>query len=413
MKISNLYNVAGAYIELKAYEKAYDYFNQMLELSRESAEKSNMHTAYKGFAITSVETKQHERALAYIIKAEEYLPFVEGVLYHVDHHLLKAQILSELDQTTKALEEVSIAEQKLPKDQLNNSTGFGLSILRYKSQFFGELGQYQKAYEIGKEYIEGYIENRTVEKDQSVSKLRVAFDVERNENLNKILEKDNEIKALQLKQSKNEQQIQTFLLIGLTILSLGLIFVMYRQLHARRHFKIVAQTDSLTNLFNRKYALAKGTAMMEEQLKSRPDETLAAEGKAAERKVSVMVFDLDEFKSINDNYGHSAGDQVLKSVAAVSKNCLRDTDVMARMGGEEFLVILPGVVLETAQLIAERLRQRLADQPQQSEQNRFNVTASFGIATAVDEETFEALIQRADKAMHQAKANGRNCVEVA
>ncbi|MFT5162404.1 MAG: diguanylate cyclase (GGDEF)-like protein [Alteromonadaceae bacterium] len=400
LEIASLYNLAGTYLELKAYSEANSYFDKMLAKSKASTEKSNMYAAYKGFARSSNENKQYERALAYIKKAEEFLPFVEGVMYQVEFYQVKADILSHLDQTNKALEVLSIAEKLMPKDQLNNTSGFGLMLLDLKSRFYADLGQYQRGYELLKEYSDGYEKSRTTQRDAVLGKLRVAFDVERNESLNKILEKDNQIKALQLRQAKSEQQIQTFFLVALTVLSMGLIFVMYRQLNSRRKLKLIAQTDSLTDLYNRGYALAKGEELVNEQGKTK-------------QQISVMLFDLDNFKQVNDTYGHSAGDAVLKNISEVSQSCLRDSDIMARIGGEEFLAILPGVAIETAQLIAERLKEKLAAQQQEFEQNRFSVTASFGVAMAQTGETFEALTQRADKAMYLAKENGRNCVEVA
>lgn len=400
LSINSLFNLAHAYVDMKDYDKANFYFNQMLSDSKASTEKSNMYSAYKGFAVVGLKSGQYERALAYLQKAEEYLPYIEGVMSQFHHYYMKADILTQMEQTNKALEAYVIAEQKLPNEQKSNDKLFGLGMLRIKAQLNANQGMYKQGYELLDSYNEGYTKFRTLEKDKTEGKLRIAFDVERNQSRNRMLEKENQIKVLQLKQAKSEQQIQTFFLVALALLSLGLIFVMYRQLHSRRQLKTIAETDSLTNLSNRRYALAKGAELVDE---SSNDQI----------KVSVMLFDLDHFKSVNDTYGHGAGDEVLKSIAATTKSCLRDSDVMARIGGEEFLAILPGVSIDTAQLIAERLKDKLAAQEQQSEEERFHVTASFGVAMADGAESFEALIRRADKAMYQAKANGRNCVEVA
>ncbi|MFT4926582.1 MAG: diguanylate cyclase (GGDEF)-like protein [Phenylobacterium sp.] len=399
LKIITLYNIAVLYIEEEDPKNANVYFNQMLIESKASGIRSDQYMAYKGFAMSSRLAKQPERAMAYMLKAEELFDSIEGVFMRVEHHSVKAEIFSSLDLPNKALEQLSIAEKLMPKEQLNNNNRAGLRILRLKSQFYSELGQYRRAYELSREYNQGYEQWRSQEKDKTVGRLSVAFDVERNEARNAILEKENEIKALQLKQAKNEQQIQTFFLVALALLSLGLIVVMYRQLHSRRQLKLIAETDSLTDLYNRRYALATGGRLVDEK-------------NGEPQKVSIMMFDLDDFKSINDTYGHNAGDQVLKVISQVSKGCLRDSDTMARIGGEEFLAILPGVTIDTAQLIAERLKDKLAGQQHQFDDDSFAVTASFGVAMANGQESFEALMQRADKAMYLAKDNGRNCVEV-
>jgi diguanylate cyclase (GGDEF)-like protein len=398
--IVSLYNVGSLYIRLKAYDKANLHFEEMLIQSKESTEKSNMYIAYKGYALSVMEAGNDERALSYMNKAQEYLPYVQEVILQFEHYVVKADLLNKLDFTNKAVEELSIAEQILPKDLLNNENNSGLIILGRKSKFYAELGQYQYAFEMLTSYMEGYKKLRSKEKEEKVLKNRVNFDVQRNEIRNQMLEKDNKIKALQLKQATSEQQIQTFFLIALALLSLGLIVGMYRQIHARRELKSIAETDGLTELFNRRYAFASG-------------ENLAKTCKESDSPLSVILFDLDEFKDINDTYGHPAGDFVLKNIGEISKACLRGSDIMARVGGEEFLAILPGVKLEMAEFIAGRLKEKMEHFEQAFEDNSFYVTASFGVAVANEDDDFEKLIQRADKALYQAKDNGRNCVALA
>jgi diguanylate cyclase (GGDEF)-like protein len=121
--------------------------------------------------------------------------------------------------------------------------------------------------------------------------------------------------------------------------------------------------------------------------------------------------DLDHFKRINDQYGHSAGDRALVRVAATFERHLRPYDLAARYGGEEFLIVLPGTTLEAAAVTAERIRQdigeiRLTECPS-------GVAASLGVAGWKTGETPEALIRRADDALYNAKRSGRNRVEVA
>ncbi len=398
--IVSLYNAALTNIQLKRYDVANVLFGEMLEQSKGSTEKSNMYTAYKGFAISAREAGQYERGFNYLAKAEEYLPYVQHVMQRFEHHMIKAQLLNALEQTNKALEELAIAERLLPEEMHGSSSIHGLGIYRAKSRFFAELNQYEQAYQWLEKFTKGFVEYRDKEREDKALKLRMSFDSERNEVRNQMLEKENEIKALQLKQADSERQIQTFFLVALALLSLVLIFVMYRQFHARRQLKNYAETDSLTELFNRRYAFTNG-------------ETLVKQCKQTERAFSIFLFDLDHFKSINDTYGHPAGDLVLKAVADISKSCLRGTDVLARIGGEEFVAILPGVDLDMAEFIATRLRERLESSEQEFQGARFSVTASFGVACLRQGEDFELLTQRADKALYMAKDNGRNCVALA
>jgi diguanylate cyclase (GGDEF)-like protein len=130
--------------------------------------------------------------------------------------------------------------------------------------------------------------------------------------------------------------------------------------------------------------------------------------------LSVVLCDFDHFKEINDTYGHLTGDAVLREGAAVLRRCLRNTDVLGRYGGEEFLALLPQVDLAAGQAAAERLRQGLESHPVRlAEGAEVRITASFGVA-ARDElgeaQSSDLLVSLADRRLYEAKAGGRNCV---
>ena len=169
---------------------------------------------------------------------------------------------------------------------------------------------------------------------------------------------------------------------------------------ARENLRQQALHDALTGIANRGAAL---------------DALRCALSRAARERgpVALLMCDVDRFKSINDRFGHPAGDQVLCEAAMRMRSAVRAYDVVGRYGGEEFLVILPGTSLEGARAQAERLREALADAPFQLEGGPMRVTCSFGVAwrDIVFEEDGSALIREADQALYQAKANGRNRVE--
>jgi len=130
------------------------------------------------------------------------------------------------------------------------------------------------------------------------------------------------------------------------------------------------------------------------------------------RDAALLLFDLDHFKRVNDQYGHGIGDRVLRRVAALCRDEIRDIDTLARIGGEEFALLLPETDAAQAAILAERLRQRLVDERIDTGKGAISVTASFGIAPLLngDEEWRQAL-RRADAALYRAKAGGRNRVE--
>ncbi len=157
-----------------------------------------------------------------------------------------------------------------------------------------------------------------------------------------------------------------------------------------------ATTDFLTGLGNRR-------ALMEQM------PIIRAKAARPEEAVSLILFDLDHFKRINDEYGHDAGDSVLMAIGEAAKDHLRPYDYAARMGGEEFCIVLPGADLAAAESVAERLR--LAVESRVVEPlPKGRITCSFGVAQARPSERLQELLLRADAALYTAKDQGRNVV---
>lgn len=128
---------------------------------------------------------------------------------------------------------------------------------------------------------------------------------------------------------------------------------------------------------------------------------------------SLILIDLDNFKSINDNYGHIVGDEVLKNIASILKQYLRDKDIIARIGGEEFAVLLPGVDITIAYKIADRLRTILENRIINVEKNIIRVTASFGIIEVNNSiNSVKELLSSVDRALYRAKKEGKNRVVI-
>lgn len=140
--------------------------------------------------------------------------------------------------------------------------------------------------------------------------------------------------------------------------------------------------------------------------------TLTRRATLASSPLSLIFLDIDHFKRVNDSWGHPAGDQVLIGVARVMEEQVRDGDVVARIGGEEFALLLPGASLPVARAVAERVRQGLAATSFPEPATSVRVTASFGVALHVPDETPKSLMRRADQALYGAKNEGRNRVKV-
>jgi len=163
----------------------------------------------------------------------------------------------------------------------------------------------------------------------------------------------------------------------------------------------IATTDGLTGLWNRRHLL--------ERL-----EAEAARSRRNGRPLCLAILDVDHFKRVNDGHGHPAGDEVLRVLAGLLKEAVRTSDVVGRMGGEEFAILMPETDRAQARLVCERLRRLVAARPVRLPSGEdLRVTLSTGIALLAGEEESDKLISRADAALYGAKAGGRNRVKLA
>ncbi|UOE92128.1 histidine kinase N-terminal 7TM domain-containing protein [Alkalihalobacillus sp. LMS39] len=167
---------------------------------------------------------------------------------------------------------------------------------------------------------------------------------------------------------------------------------------------LLASMDGLTQILNRTFFMKKA-------------EQIITSIKEQEGTISFIMFDIDHFKMVNDTYGHEAGDKVLVEVIHAAKTCLRDTDIIGRYGGEEFIICLPNTSVLDASLIANDIRTLVYEAIITVDSDDIRVTSSFGITT----ESFSfdqppllltTLIQQADKALYEAKHHGRNCIQL-
>ena len=161
----------------------------------------------------------------------------------------------------------------------------------------------------------------------------------------------------------------------------------------------MAITDGLTSLYNRRY--------MESHLS-----TLVEQAAGRGKPLTLLVLDIDFFKSINDTHGHDAGDDVLREFAVRVKKSIRGIDLACRYGGEEFVVVMPETDMAVATMVAERLRRRIATEPFPIHQGGrlIEVTISIGLAALGRDDTAATVLKRADQALYRAKRDGRNRV---
>jgi diguanylate cyclase (GGDEF)-like protein len=265
------------------------------------------------------------------------------------------------------------------------------AIKRAEGQFASAFGYYDMNLTLKKKVLDDQVQ-------KNLAYQRVKFDTQDKANQLSLLEQKN--KNLRMERGLQEGRYQNLILLmtlGLVVLSI-LGAWLARTLKQKNVFRVSSQVDGLTQVSNR----AHFTACAQQAFKN------------AKISVSLVLFDMDFFKKINDTYGHAVGDWVLKAVCATAKTQLHKADAIGRLGGEEFALLLPMCNEEEARALAERCRAAIAAIDTQPSGFHFSISGSFGIATRGMGEpgSFEETLVTADKALYFSKSEGRNRVTV-
>jgi len=178
-------------------------------------------------------------------------------------------------------------------------------------------------------------------------------------------------------------------------LSLEQLKILHRELiEANEKLKIISITDELTGIYNRRFVMD----VLKSEIKIKKERT----------SLSIIMIDIDNFKLINDKFGHGKGDQVIKKVAKLLSDNVRSSDTVGRIGGEEFLILLPDLNIEKTRLIAEKLRILIESQKWE---NKMKVTISGGVYNNNTDETINDILHKVDLCLYSAKNNGKNNIQ--
>lgn len=328
----------------------------------------------------------------------DYMPQVLNTNYPIlnaGFQAAAAEALLKQGDIAAAAKLASAAEQSLPTDRHDPAvlaTYQVLYLLAQAKDNFAKLvlyGEKRRETElaIAKEKASQQLAYQLANNEARLQKQRI-----------QLLDKDNELLTLERNLYQQQAENRYLFLIFISSLSLILAALTYRALTRSKRFRRLAEFDQLTGISNRHHFYQQAS--------------IAAKYCAHnQRPLSVVVFDLDYFKKINDTYGHAMGDWALQQVVACCRNFMRNSDIFGRVGGEEFAIVLPDCTADKAEMLAEICRDAIAAIDTSQFSSPFTLTASFGISEAAQAGyNISALLDTADKALYKAKDNGRNQV---
>jgi diguanylate cyclase (GGDEF)-like protein len=390
-----LHNLGRVDENLHDWDAARQAFTGSLEISRRINYTRGEAYALRGLAAV-------ENATGNPVGALETLKSAQVLQQQTPDARLRAQIqlargiafhkLLRLPESTAALEDaVEVLRQADALGELN-ATYSELAAV------YAETGNWPSAYKRqtdAKQTSDKLLKNQL---DQRFAALKVEFDTAAQEKENAALKRQNEADQKTLAQARSVRHLQAAVILLAVLLVLLLAMLAVFQHRSTLQMHMLAMTDELTGVPNRRAVLGRLDPLLR-----RSDSSACA----------TLIIDIDHFKAINDQHGHPAGDEVLKVVAATVRSAVRESAFFGRLGGEEFLIVLPGADLLEGRRVAEVFRERIESiDTSRWFADRRRITASIGVAVSVPgKDTPSTMLQRADLALYAAKRSGRNCVQ--
>ncbi|MFV7785020.1 diguanylate cyclase [Shewanella marisflavi] len=384
--------IAYALEELGEYEAALSNHKAAYQHWRDTlGEEISAHTAVN-VAGMLIQLHRQAEAKPYLELAQRFITPEVGASYSF-MRLYQAQSALNEGRYQEALDYIDMAKESF--QQIKNARGLE-QLHMVHSQIFVAEQNWKQAYEALLSYIQTHKSLDATLQTNRTTEMRTRFNTEQIERENQQLIELQKVKENELIILKQNKYLQLTVIVLGCIIMIILSIVAYKQSQKSKLLSILALTDHLTQLPNRRYTYSKG----ENYFKSKDE---------AHQPLSIILFDADHFKKVNDKYGHDIGDKVLIALANISNGLMRKQDLVGRVGGEEFLVLLPGTTAEQALNIAQRLVTTVESSNFDDIYINFKLTISAGIASTDGDKSFEHLLKRADDALYKAKSSGRNC----
>lgn len=390
-----LHNLGRAYENLHEWEKAQQSFAESLALSRQLNYPRGEAYALRGLAAVSNGLGDPKGALDTLARAESLQRQTPDARLRAQIQLARGVAFHKLDRLPDSITALEDALQVFRQADAMGELNTTYSEL---AEVYAQSGNWRAAYDRrtqAKETSDRLLNNQL---DQRFATLKVEFDSAAKDKENAFLLEENQISQRALAQGLSVRHLQAAVIVLSATLVLVLATLAVHQRRSALRMKYLALTDELTGVPNRRSVLSRLEPLLRD-----PQGASSA----------ILIVDIDHFKRINDQYGHPTGDEVLKVVANTVRSGVAEPGFFGRLGGEEFLIVLPRLDLAGTRAEAERFREAIMSiDTSRWFTDRRRITASIGCAVSMPgADTPSTMLKRADFALYAAKRNGRNCVE--
>jgi diguanylate cyclase (GGDEF)-like protein len=387
-----LFNLGSTFESMGDLPQALNYLQQVLQVEQQRKQPDDIAYTQRSIAIVLTKSGRAAEAVALLDQAIGHYRNSNNPEYLAYCQLSRAISYKALKQWQQAADDLAAAEQYF---KANRNPRFEARLYKEFADLQAQRGEWQSAFLLQLQQLQRDAQLQQQLLDQRTSALKTQLQTEQIRSDKELLVQKN---LLQQQQLQDAEQLKLWQMIALgcaILLILTLLGLMQRQRKLSQQLADLALLDELTRLPNRRHTVA-----MAEQLWQQSSHSGAP--------FSVLALDIDFFKSINDTFGHQAGDLVLKKVAHCLRFSLRPQDKIGRVGGEEFLILLPATLPSQALEIAQRLCLELEalNWPELAVDRK--VTISIGIAGKAQQADLLQLWHQADTALYQAKHQGRN-----
>ncbi len=388
-----LYNLSGNYIAKKDFTKAQETLAETLTLNRELDDLAGVAWTNQAFGTLFEQQKNYEKALLYYEQALAFFKENNDKNNIISSSIGKINCLIELEKPNEVTQELLALKPLV--DEYTDSR-WDASYTRMEAKLAALQNNFKAAYEFQVDVTEKYIEQNKKQNSEKIQELLIAYDSQKKETDNRILQQENELQELRLKQEQKETTIWRLALAFSVVLMLIIGYLLRRILVNKNHFQEMALKDHLTGSPNRRAILEFAERQFQISKRNRSPLTIA-------------IIDVDFFKAINDNFGHDVGDDVLKAFSTALSSSIRNQDRFGRYGGEEWLLVLTNTTVDDVKLIFDRVTKNLNAIELSNIPSDYKITFSLG-ATQVDikDANLNKAINRADENLYKAKETGRN-----